>query len=79
MFFYFNPQRQLSFLLSFRNTVDFLIQISKNIGLSVNPVVSVLRVEVTDMNFISIVPNDNQKTYTDDIEDSEFQIIVCQP
>ena len=59
--------------------MDFLIQVSKNIGLSVNPVISVVRVEVTDMNFIGIVPYDNQKTYTDDIEHSEFQIVVRQP
>ena len=56
--------------------MDFLIQISKNIGLSVDPVVSVLRIEVTNMNFISIIPNDNQQTYTDYIEDSEFKIVV---
>ena len=56
--------------------MDFLIQVSKNIGLSVNPVVSVFRIKVTDMNFIRIVPNDNQQTYTDDIEHSELQIVI---
>ncbi len=56
--------------------MDFIIQVSKKIGLFIDSAVSVFCIEVTDMNFIGIVPYDNQKTYTDDIEHPEFQIVV---
>lgn len=58
--------------------MDFIVQVSKEIRFFINPAVSVLRVEMTDMDFIGIIPDYNQQTYTDHIEYPELKVVIGQ-
>lgn len=56
--------------------MDLFIQISKKIRFFINPVVSVFCIEMPYMNFIGIISDYDHKTHADDVEYSEFQIII---
>ena len=56
----FNLQNEFSFFTPFRYPVDLVVQISQNSRFSINPAISVSGIEVSQMNFIGIIPDYNK-------------------
>ena len=56
--------------------MDFVVQKCDEGWFVIDFKISIFFLEMSDINFIKVITNDNQKTHADDIKHTEFQTVI---
>ena len=56
--------------------MDFVVQKCNEGWFVIDFVISIFCLEMSDINFIKVISNNNQKTHADDIKHTEFQTVI---